>query len=255
MTNNNNVKNFSSYRLIDFSTFKKRAAFTLAEVLITLGVIGIIAAMTIPALISANNKRITETRLKRFYSTFNQAIRLSTIDNGEVEGWTEFWDATKRKYGKDGILEDHTDAITSSFDKYLLPYMKVMYKKNVKVNNAVYNLYVLADGSAFSFWSGTGACDINFYPANAEKCLEHSEDNTKNNSICSFGFIFYPISNDAAYKYHYKQGLEPYKFGWDGTREGLYKHCAPGYSAFCTEIIKQNGWKIPADFPKKIRYY
>ncbi len=51
--------------------YKNRFGFTLAEVLITLGIIGVVAAMTIPVMISSYNKHITETRLKNsiLYST------------------------------------------------------------------------------------------------------------------------------------------------------------------------------------------
>ena len=44
-----------------------RTGFTLAEVLITLGIIGVVAALTIPSLMTAYNKHITETRLKKFF--------------------------------------------------------------------------------------------------------------------------------------------------------------------------------------------
>lgn len=37
---------------------KKKLAFTLAEVLITLGIIGVVAAMTIPNLIASNEKEL-----------------------------------------------------------------------------------------------------------------------------------------------------------------------------------------------------
>ena len=45
---------------------KKRVAFTLAEVLITLGIIGIIAAMTIPQLIQ-NYEIVVHPRCTEFY--------------------------------------------------------------------------------------------------------------------------------------------------------------------------------------------
>ena len=47
---------------------KKKKAFTLAEVLITLSIIGVIAAMTIPTLVLNYQRNITETRIKAFYS-------------------------------------------------------------------------------------------------------------------------------------------------------------------------------------------
>lgn len=48
---------------------KKRNAFTLAEVLITLGIIGVVAAMTIPSLIGHYRARVFESQLKKAYST------------------------------------------------------------------------------------------------------------------------------------------------------------------------------------------
>ena len=52
----------------------KLRGFTLAEVLITLGIIGVVAAMTIPMLIINYQKRLTLTRLKKTYSQLNQVI-------------------------------------------------------------------------------------------------------------------------------------------------------------------------------------
>lgn len=51
-------------------------AFTLAEVLITLGIIGVVAAITIPTLVNKNNEKIRETQLKKAYSTLSQVNRL-----------------------------------------------------------------------------------------------------------------------------------------------------------------------------------
>ena len=46
----------------------RRAAFTLAEVLITLGIIGVVAAMTMPVKKKKHQNQILETRLKKFYT-------------------------------------------------------------------------------------------------------------------------------------------------------------------------------------------
>ena len=51
-----------------FNVLRKKAAFTLAEVLITLGIIGIVAAMTLPTLISDYSHKELETRFKKSYS-------------------------------------------------------------------------------------------------------------------------------------------------------------------------------------------
>ena len=62
-------------------------AFTLAEVLITLGIIGIVAALTMPALIGNYQKKEVTTRLKKAYSIVQQAIKMSELDNGEIQFW------------------------------------------------------------------------------------------------------------------------------------------------------------------------
>lgn len=65
----------------------KFLAFTLAEVLITLGIIGVVAAMTIPTLISNTQKKEAVTRFKSAYAQLNQAVKLSISDNGDISGW------------------------------------------------------------------------------------------------------------------------------------------------------------------------
>lgn len=51
---------------------KARFAFTLAEVLITLGIIGVVAAMTIPTMIENARNRELQVQLKKVYSEWNQ---------------------------------------------------------------------------------------------------------------------------------------------------------------------------------------
>lgn len=63
----------------------KNIAFTLAEVLITLGIIGIVAALTIPNIIAGYRKKVVETRLAKLYSSINQAIKISEIKNGDCK--------------------------------------------------------------------------------------------------------------------------------------------------------------------------
>ena len=56
----------------------KRFGFTLAEVLITLGIIGVVAAMTIPTLISNTNSAKFKSQYKKTLSTLNQAALMGT---------------------------------------------------------------------------------------------------------------------------------------------------------------------------------
>lgn len=59
---------------------KQKQGFTLAEVLITLGVIGIVAALTIPTLINSYQKQTYVTQLKKAYLQFTEALKLLTKD-------------------------------------------------------------------------------------------------------------------------------------------------------------------------------
>ena len=60
------------------------AAFTLAEVLITLGIIGIVAALTIPTLVKNYEKFVLETKFKKAKSVLFQTIKLWQIDENNI---------------------------------------------------------------------------------------------------------------------------------------------------------------------------
>lgn len=62
-------------------------AFTLAEVLITLGIIGVVAAVTIPSLIQKNQDLSTASKLKKVYSTLSNAYNSAVAENGTPDGW------------------------------------------------------------------------------------------------------------------------------------------------------------------------
>ena len=61
---------------------QEQNAFTLAEILITLGIIGVTAALTIPTLIANHKATVLETSLKQSYSIINQALEMYMADNG-----------------------------------------------------------------------------------------------------------------------------------------------------------------------------
>ena len=55
--------------------------------MITLGIIGIVAALTIPALHSKYEKMLIEEGLKKTYSDLYNLIKLSEVDNGPYADW------------------------------------------------------------------------------------------------------------------------------------------------------------------------
>lgn len=62
-------------------------AFTLAETLIVMGVIGIVAALTIPNLNSSTKNKDTVTRLKKVYAELNEAQDRAIAIYGPIEDW------------------------------------------------------------------------------------------------------------------------------------------------------------------------
>ena len=64
------------------SLLSRLAAFTLAEVLITLGIIGVVAAMTMPTLINNINKKHWITGYKKAFSELSQIHQLLNSETG-----------------------------------------------------------------------------------------------------------------------------------------------------------------------------
>ena len=95
------------------SPIKGRNSFTLAEVLITLGIIGIVAALTLPGLIQRHRKTVIETELKKSYSLLNQLLQRSEADNGSAIHWE--WPGTTTD----------TTIPNAFFNKYFAPYLKI----------------------------------------------------------------------------------------------------------------------------------
>jgi prepilin-type N-terminal cleavage/methylation domain-containing protein len=91
-----------------------RLGFTLAEVLITLGIIGVVAALTMPTLIANYQKYVTATRLKSTFSMLSQAVNLAVADNGDQNTWTR-----PKNYISD------TAGQKDFFDKYIIKYLKL----------------------------------------------------------------------------------------------------------------------------------
>ena len=67
----------------------RKNGFTLAEVLITLGVIGVVAALTLPSVISNYKEREYIVKLQKAYSTITQAFTAAIADYGTVDNWCE----------------------------------------------------------------------------------------------------------------------------------------------------------------------
>ena len=118
----NDFKKKAGATHVDMSANIRRAAFTLAEVLITLGIIGIVAAMTIPTLIANYQKKQTVTKLKQTYSIISQALTMAQAEHGDTTTWDVggIYDTAT-----DDPNFNHEDAVKKFATKYFIPYLKV----------------------------------------------------------------------------------------------------------------------------------
>ena len=120
----------------------KSAAFTLAEVLITLGIIGVVAALTLSMIIPNLEAKKTEAKLKKFYTVIAQATRQSEADNGDWSNWgnsstaKDFYDLYYKNY-LNVVSENYYDGIYSSTLYLVLADGSCIYlKQNWKSTNS-----------------------------------------------------------------------------------------------------------------------
>lgn len=227
--------------------------FTLAEVLITLGIIGIIAAMTLPILIGSYKKQEVVTRLKKFYTTLNNALIMSVSENGDMVYW---------QYPTE---QNNGEQMSEFVNTYLFPYFtgikecstnksKDDCKKITKnlwgnSNGNKYPAYVFSDGGCFSILpGGSGETSGMMHLRYDINCL--GNPNLENRDIFSLTISH---SEGKAFKL---------TVGSTSThnltkREDIMKECkneeaSPHSKGACGALIFIDGWEIKDDYPFKI---
>ncbi|MDR1327875.1 MAG: type II secretion system GspH family protein [Heliobacteriaceae bacterium] len=127
----------------------KKHAFTLAEVLITLGIIGVAAALTLPVLIQKQNDAARIAALKKAYSVLSQALQRAVADNGEYQNWDNTLNTWQKSKGW--------------YSNYLKPYLKVIKEcDNTTGCWAKGYTKTLSGGTAGTDSVGTGLANFNF---------------------------------------------------------------------------------------------
>ncbi len=113
------------YSLFTTHNLLKRPAFTLAEVLVTLGIIGVVSAMTVPTLMQNYQRQSYVTQLHKVYNELSQALLRYQTDKNAInfkeaglsgsEAYTEF----QKNYFK--VVQDcgttQTPCFASSYKK------------------------------------------------------------------------------------------------------------------------------------------
>ena len=92
-----------------------KKAFTLAEVLITLGIIGLVAALTLPSVVQNYQKRSLEVATQKFYSVMSQAIKQYMADEGVDD---------LRQSSLSTTDEDSDEIVIAKNDEFFKKYLK-----------------------------------------------------------------------------------------------------------------------------------
>lgn len=225
-------------------------AFTLAEVLITLGIIGIVAALTIPTLIGDYRNKEKSVRLKKAYSELSQAIVLSQQEHGDITGWE--W----APYHKEGMLEWSNE--------YIFKYMKKISaceddspdKKcptsTTQICNPASNVCHTTDLQATIYMLNNGQ-NIYIYgggtPADEKTNWIHILVDT--NGIQSpnmygkdiFVFLLSLSTNNKGFP------LKPFGAGNnDYNRAYLLRSCTND-PAYCSALLQYDNWEFKDDYP------
>lgn len=207
--------------------FVRRSAFTLAEVLITLGIIGVVSAITIPTLITNYQKHQTVNALKQAYVILGQAIELANLEHDALESWD----------------------IGEFKNTYLVPYLK-----NARDFKGVYPYKeeILWHDNA----TGKTSCCLSAFT-----CVATSQGYYYCPRWISNGQILIDINGnkgpnrlgrDIFVTKVYKDKDNKYKLKMAENRPLLYDHhCIKtgGNNGTCGLRIQQAGWKIDDGYP------
>ena len=222
------------------------AAFTLAEVLITLGIIGVVAALTIPTLMANHRKKVVETKLEKIYSVMNQAINLTNAEYGDVTNWiidcgssiSPTCSINEVENWFNSTIGKHIETLKTGKTKNKTDDILLIYLKDgsiLGVTNYIYDMVFYVNSDAISNkQSGKNYFLFRFNPI----LLSHQNNEEAQKDL----------------KYSLKPTFEPYSNYWNGTREQLIDghsfSCAQNHT-FCAKLIQYDGWKISKDYPVK----
>lgn len=257
--------------------------FTLAEVLITLGIIGVIAAITLPILIANYHKHLVETKLKETYSILSQMMLNSVAENGESTNWDY------------PVYGDSNYKDSDFFDKYLAKYVNIIYScprtifTNTQENYLCRNhhsseFFTTASGDKVN-WSNLAENSRKYVLANGTSFYidtiwggHHQNDDPNTGPYIAF-IVDLNINKNKAlfgrdiFMFHYMNRTEKLissrYMDWTGhnrscsrleenrnavieeCRTGVLGGAGGGYDAGCTTLIMCNNWQIPKDYPVK----
>ena len=233
---------------VAFYKCSRKIAFTLAEVLITIAVIGIVAALTMPMLIANYQKRQTVVQLKKVYSELSQAVQLSAVQNGDIQNWNfqlsidEFFNTYLSSFLK--ISEQSVgEAYNNGIAYYESSGNRELYLTNVYSNSRIVTL-----ASGAQILMSTVDWDTN--PGYVIDLNGFKSPNKFGRDV----FVF-EVTPDGVQPYQWNDGEDRTikRLDRDILRNGpsgfRYNCNKSGRGMWCAALIMSDGWKIKSDYP------
>ena len=229
-------------------------AFTLAEVLITLGVIGIVAALTLPTLIKNYQKTVLLNQLKKTYAVLNQGVLLmkAKYDTDPVgmpfvhEKWNHKYYLDSSMFGPEFAEHIAVDWHGSDPQNKLcfLDVSEFNYKY-MNGNNIQPQSLITQTPNNYTWQLRSGACVEFAYGRNWEW------DGTDTRRFV--------IDVNGSYKGPNVKGKDLFFFvfepdgkivpeGLDATPKTQYDNCRSG-GTYCAAMIFKAGMKYPHNYP------
>lgn len=223
-----------------------RKGFTLAETLITLGIIGIVATLTLPTIMSKYREQVTISKVKKFYSTMQQAHLRSIADNGDVDSWD--WVAEGG--------ESNNEILLSWFNKYWAPYLnniRIIDRKVLKDNDLIDGgiTFILGDGSVANMGGFSGNyLHVSLY-TNYKTFMNESATAGKDSFL--FGFAANLSSKDKCLTRFdaYACDRNDEEFLKNNSWGGCYPKQTTNGHPYCTRLLQMHNWQVPKDYPYK----
>ena len=239
----------------------KRVAFTLAEVLITLGIIGVVSALTIPNVIQHYKKQEVVARLKSAESIFSQMLYFSVAENGDPQNW----DLADHE-GASSQTTSSKKIATRVTEKYFLPYLKAKkYYGYTSLENAGYPVYHRADGS-LQKWNldekDWWACIIELSNGMTVFLRPDSTGTDENGIWYYIGILAYIDINGkkgpnvwGRDMFEARIDTKNGKFVWPSStasRSYLKNACGGDFVTRCGTLIWKDGYEIKDDYPIRL---
>ncbi len=212
--------------------------FTLAEVLITIAIIGVVAALTIPSVVKNYQKTQTIAKLKKAYSMISQAYNNSQAENGMYQTWDIAADIGAAEY----------------FNRYWKPYLKVAkictsysdcgYKANAPWKFASgepngTNVVALTQRATFLTPDGILFVIFSISGGVADSRIYVDLNGSKGPNVTGKDFFYFTRTD---------KGILPH--GYSSTMTSVNNSCSKtGTGTYCAAKLAREGWEMKDDYP------